>query len=444
MLEKDSLPSGYRLTPEEDFLWQCARHWRNPSMLEKTGPLNWDIVVEIGLANRMQTLLFGILGTTCLKDNLSSDSANQLKKWVARHEYNAQLLGDALRQYLQHAVLHDHEVVVIKGLWLSEIIYGQSSMRPGADIDLLVRRSDIPLSLTILEDEMGFGTWWRPLLDDRYYQRHHLHQQRCNHDRSIWIEPHWLLDHPYTQFTIDYNALLNRSKPGRLWGLPVQELSPPDQLLVLSIHLVKHAVYLPSVVDRGDMTRLILADNMLLYYLDVAEVVGHYQKELDWDQVAALAQETGTAGALGSVLKICHDQLAVPVPDSLLSSLSVTRPNQFTKLIMSHLADAKISKIQGQKTNKIWSFLLGYNSSIVFRPIRLLDLIHFMFPGGNYLERRYGGASLFIRATHLIKTAGRYMLVGWDTLYFSLKRKIEVWKLDRQGFAWPELPLLDE
>jgi hypothetical protein len=104
---------------------------------------------------------------------------------------------------------------------------------------------------------------------------------------------------------------------------------------------------------------------------------------------------------------------------------------------MQRLAEFKIATYRGQKPGRLWTFLLGYNESLVFRPIRLLDLVHYCLPGADYLQRRYGSASAATAARHLLWAIGQYVRVGFDTLYFSWRRRREVRALDRGGFTWP-------
>src|SRR5690606_23656717 len=124
-------------------------------------------------------------------------------------------------------------------------------------------------------------------------------------DLNIWFEIHWALDHPYTLLSVDYEGIFARARPARLLGAPVQEMAAPDVLLSLAIHLVKHAVYLPSLVEREDLPRIILADGMLMYYLDIAEVLKQ-TPDLDWDLSVRLAREWGAVDTLGSVLRVCR------------------------------------------------------------------------------------------------------------------------------------------
>jgi hypothetical protein len=92
----------------------------------------------------------------------------------------------------------------------------------------------------------------------------------------------------------------------------------PDLLLSLAIHLVKHAVYLPSLLKREDLPRIVLSDGMLMYYLDVTEVLKQY-KAIDWNLTIQLAHDWGAVDILGSVLQVCQKYFDAPVPDSFLS-----------------------------------------------------------------------------------------------------------------------------
>ena len=464
-------PSEPKLTPEEAYLWLCARSWRDPQaanlgLLPQAGNLqriDWNRLVTIGLRNRMQTMLDHVWSTTGLEKHASPEAGRILSQGVAKYRRQADYLTEVLRQYLHYAAQTGQEVVVIKGLWLSVKIYGMEAMRPGSDIDILLRRQAIPAALSILEDKMGYGRWWRPLLDDVYYYRHHLHQQRCSHDRTIWIEPHWLLDHPYTRLTVNYADLMDRTTPGELFGEPVCEMAPPDLLISLAIHLVKHAIYLPYTTRRPDLARLILADGMLMYFVDVAEVLRIYQDQLNWQETIDLARQSGALSILGSVLYVCRRYLGVEVPEEVMADFGralfgaapdsdaypfgysgrmrrTTLPRSRYTYTMNRLADHIIATYEGQKPDPFWNYLLGYQESVVFRPIRLLDLLAYLIPGADYLRRRYDHCGPISSVRHLLRATGQYMLVGLDTVTFTLRRKVEVRRLDKQGYVWPELP----
>lgn len=414
-------PYVLELTPEETYLWQCARHWREPDLLAEPATLDWQRLVAVGQANRMQTLLHGVLAATDLLESLPVEARDPLQQDVDKLAQDAEIMSQSLRQYLHLALARDLETVVMKGLSVSINIYGNPVMRPGGDIDLMVRRDQVGESVAILE-EMGLGRWWPNLLDDRYYDRHHLHQQRCSKDLHVWFEIHWALDHPYTLLTIDYDGLMDRTAPGTLLGEPVRDLSLPDLLLSLAIHLVKHAIYLPSVVDRSDLARIVLADGMLMYYLDVAEAIKRHRTEIDWALAVGLARQWGAVDILGSVLRVCCGLLDAPVPDWVLNELAVTGPRGFARQVMNRMADYEVVTYLGEQSSRMWDFLVITNGAFILRPIRLIDTASYFFPEAGYLQRRYGAASLVTSAGHLLRATGQYARLGADTLYFTWER----------------------
>lgn len=409
------------LTADEQFLWQCAVNWRAPETIAVPPSVDWERVIKVARSNRMQTLFWELLNTRDLLPTLSEQPRLDLEKDANLLAKNAAAMSDALCQYLQTAAERGVETVVLKGLSVSANVYGNPAMRPGGDIDVLVRESDVEHSLEIL-DAMGIGRYWPNLMDDAYYTRHHLHQQRCTPDLKIWFEVHWALDHPLTLQTIDYAAMMDRATPGTLMGAPVMDLSLPDLLLSLAIHLVKHAVYLPAAVDRSDLQRIILADGMLMYYLDVAEVLKQSESEIDWPLLVSLSEEGGVVDIMGAVLRVCHRYLQAPVPEWVIGRLTITPPGALTQRAMDGIVDYETATYLGEEPSKLWEFLLVTNGAFILRPIRALDLASYMFPRSDFLRRRYGNDSIATAASHALRATGQYVKLGVDTTYFTWER----------------------
>ncbi len=91
----------------------------------------------------MQTLLRDILTSTDQLDKLPAEARALLEEDAERLRSNAAMMGESLHQYLQLASARQLDTAVLKGLSLSVNIYGNAAMRPGGDIDLLVRRRDV-------------------------------------------------------------------------------------------------------------------------------------------------------------------------------------------------------------------------------------------------------------------------------------------------------------
>ncbi|MDQ2690917.1 MAG: nucleotidyltransferase family protein, partial [Chloroflexota bacterium] len=237
------------------------------------------------------------------------------------------------------------------------------------------------------------------------------------------------LDHPYTLLTVDYESIFQRARPAQLLGAPLRGMSLPDALLSLAIHIVKHAVYLPSLLQREDLPRIILADGMLMYYLDVAELLQQHP-EIDWDLTVTLARSWGAVDILGSVLRVCKRYFEAPVPDEVLAALPVSGPWPITRRWMERAAEQELAAYEGRKEDSFWKLLLASNGAFILRPIRLLETLSYFLPPAEYLRRRYGGASFFTKIRHLFIALLQTLRFGWDTLYFGAERYL---RLKRMG-----------
>lgn len=408
-------------TAEERFLFEVARHWRRPDTITVPEELDWSRVVATAKRNRMQALLHKALSQRQLLEGVPEGPQAELAADATKLAEAAAVMSEALGEYLRRAAAAGLPMVVMKGLSVSINIYGDPAMRPGGDIDVLVRPADVDASLRIL-DEMGVGRYWPNLMDDAYYARHHLHQQRCTPDLKIWFEVHWALDHPLSLLTVDYAAMLDRTTPGALLGEPVRDLSPADLLLSLAIHLVKHAVYLPAAINRPDLSRVTLADGMLMYYVDVAEAVTVLGERIDWRSLVGIARASGAGDIVGSVLRACRDMLGTAVPEWVLAELPLKGPGRVTRGTMARIADYETATYLGERPSKLWEFLLVTNGAFILRPIRVLDLAGYTFPGRDFLQRRYGSDSLGTAAAHSARAVGQYARLGVDTVYFSWER----------------------
>jgi hypothetical protein len=417
------------LSPEEQLAYEFAHSWRDTNYRPDVQKIDWLRFAKLLTYNRMGMLAAQIFRRAQIE--IPPEAQKLLREQTEKYERSASKLGNALTAYLRAADTRGIETIVLKGLWLCEKVYGLASMRPGGDIDILVRRNMVDACLKLLE-EQGIGEFWPNLLKDEYFTRHHLHQQRSTPDLNIWFEIHWALDHPYTLLTVDYESIFARAKPDQLLGAPIREMAVPDLLLSLAIHLVKHAVYLPSLVDREDLPRIILADGMLMYYLDVTEVLKQYPG-IDWELTIQLAREWGAVDILVSVLRVCKTYFDAPIPDWVFSALPISRHGRVTRALMGRAVEEKLLAYEGREGSRFWRLLFASNGAFILRPIRMLETISYFFPASDFLYRRYGKANLLMRSIHLLLALGQTLRFGWDAVYFGMERYFRLKRLGKSA-----------
>jgi hypothetical protein len=419
------------MTPEERFLYMVARLWRDPSKIEIPDNLNWTRVAGLVVRNRMGPMFFHLHQKNAILDPVPANAREVIVANAERYRKRSERYQPALREYLRRSDAAGIPSVVLKGLSISLNIYGDPNMRPGGDIDLLVKKDQVDACIDLLE-KMDIGAYWPNLMDDRFFARHHLHQQRSSRDLKTWFEIHWALDHPYTLLTIDYDALIARGHKETLLDEPVWELATPDLLLTLAVHLLKTSNYLPGVLTRPDLSRVVLADGMLMYFLDIVEVLRVRQDDLVWDDLIALAEETRTTTVFGSVLRVCQALYDVPVSDEVLSALPVSAGSKLTQWALNQVADQLIAEHLGEETQGFWGALLKQNGAFILRPVRMLEVLNYYFPPADFLQKRYGSANAFVFVVHTFRALGQSLRFAWDSIYFALER---YFRLRRIGFS---------
>jgi putative nucleotidyltransferase-like protein len=422
-------------SPEEQLAYEFAKYWRDEEYRPNLQNIDWLRFAKLLTHNRMAVLAMQIFSR--VNATIPQDAQKLIQEQTERYERSAFKLGSALTTYLKSADGQSIETIVLKGLWLCEKIYQVPSLRPGGDIDILVHRKDVDACLTLLA-EQGIGEFWPNLLHDEYFTRHHLHQQRSTPDLNIWFEIHWAFDHPYTLLTVDYESIFERARPAQLLSAPIQEMSIPDLLLGLAIHLVKHAVYLPSLFDREDLPRIILADGMLMYYLDVTETLKMYP-DIDWNLTIRLAHDWGAVDILGSVLHVCKKYFDAPIPGKVLSAMPVSKCGPVTRTLMARAVEQELAAYEERQGSRFWHLLLAHNSAFILRPIRLLETISYFFPSSDFLRRRYKQTNFITRIRHLTIAFLQTLHFGWDTFYFGMERYLRLKRLGKSASFFNKL-----
>lgn len=182
--------------------------------------------------------------------------------------------GLALAEILEALDRSVIPVVVMRGVETLETTYGDPSLRPFEDHDLLV----------LPEDE---GAARAALLRLGYAQEAPTLFRRGGVIVDLHTDPLGARRRPTREaaFPVPVQGLFERAARGRVAGAPALVLEPEDNLLLLAIHLVKHSF------DR------------LVRIADLSHFVFHKRGVLDWNVLARRAESCGAARLLGWALE---------------------------------------------------------------------------------------------------------------------------------------------
>jgi hypothetical protein len=192
---------------------------------------------------------------------------------------------------------------VLKGVFLLENVYGDIGARSMSDIDLLVKKQDLPKCLEIMQ-ELGYKPSTYFNLADKNVDIKHLPPMEKAGGPTV--ELHWTLLEEDEPFTIDIEALWERMVPAKIANVDTLALGIEDLILHLCLHLT-YQHYL-NLGLRGLM--------------DVALVIHKFSPEIDWQKLVEIAQSWGAEKVAALTLKLVETQLNVPIPSDVLSALA--------------------------------------------------------------------------------------------------------------------------
>ncbi|HEV2130148.1 MAG TPA: nucleotidyltransferase family protein, partial [Longimicrobiaceae bacterium] len=244
-----------------------------------------------------------------------------------RHEY----VQNALRNIRVYAALSEVvsaleaariPVIALKGAHLAAVVYGEPALRPMHDLDLLVRREDRSRA----EDRL-LQLGYRPMEYAREwtdYDAHH-HSRPLFRDGATTVEIHSAIVPPTCPIRIDLEGLWGRARYAQLGDVRTLVLGPEDLILHLCLHAsYSHHFQIP-----------------LLSLYDIAAVLRHHSKEIDWPRLVSMADASGTGPVVYCTLRLVqatlgaeldapsfesfvHDGTAEGVTDAILDEILST------------------------------------------------------------------------------------------------------------------------
>ncbi len=265
-------------------------------------PDQWEALILEAKNQAIPSILYSLLVELEKTCNLDFPSKVQLHQgYIITAARNTLILHET-EQLLSN--LRDAEIAVagLKGIFLLENVYNNVGARPMNDIDILIRKRDLAECINVLE-RIGYTPTGYFCLDDQNIDTKHVPPMQK--EGGAMVEVHWTLLEEDEPFTIDADALWERTVPARIANVDALALSVVDLVLHLCLHLAYQ-----HYLDLG-----------LRGLLDIALVIHKFRPEIDWQKLILIARSWGAERVTLLALKLVETQLKVPIPAELVNSL---------------------------------------------------------------------------------------------------------------------------
>ena len=195
---------------------------------------------------------------------------------------------------------HGIEAIPLKGPLLSQLYYGDYTLRQCKDLDILVRPADLQIAYEVLTNngyQLSEVLWNSPKQEAIYRQTFH-HYDLYHAGRDVQVELHWRLNATgYDTETVWANPVMHS-----MGGLPVRSLSAADTFIYLCQHGGTHQW------------------KRLFWLFDIARIIGQEGPDFLLHTYQR-AVEQGCERYVLSGCQLAHALLGVPLPPLLQEAI---------------------------------------------------------------------------------------------------------------------------
>jgi len=218
--------------------------------LEQMNTAKWQQLLEQSQQYGVTPLLYSILEPLSPNINIPPQITEKLRNIYLQSAGRNTILYNQLGKLLIVFRKNNKPVILLKGAYLAEKAYGNIALRPMQDIDLLIRKQDIPEVCKIL-NESDYSPL-KPIHTEFDISQHH-HIPQFVGPGKIPIEIHWNISSPLGPFKIDPEELWQRAVTEETKDGTVLVLCAEDLLLHIIIHLSFHNNFEASLLSLYDI-----------------------------------------------------------------------------------------------------------------------------------------------------------------------------------------------
>ena len=298
------------------------------------GRINWNWIIDRARAHKVAGIVGHRLGDKA-KHLLDAFQYSNLRSCQDDYCQQAMRCRTTLQRVVKAFGSAGADFLLLKGQSLSTKVYESDLIRPSSDVDILVRKNDLPraeqalLSLGFrFPDQFSVGTKqrFRHLSYREFMERFSFHYQFSNAPDCVTVEVHWQLAQD-GYLAVSESDLWSQQRQIMVHDMNVSTLSLEATLLHLCFHATKRGPY----------------GIRLLHLCDIWHFVAHYAFDIEMVKLFSLAGQWGIEKTLLATLELCS---------RLFGPLSFDWPHKPWGLKRLFLTVATSEMIVDQRINK--------------------------------------------------------------------------------------------
>ncbi len=296
-------------------LIECCQIAPNSVELERlAGEItDWDALIALASRHGILPLAYHALREIPTVPAHIKEGLKEQNRQIAMHNM---LMSAELLRIMGLLADHDIPALAFKGPVLSQMIYGDITMRQYGDLDILVDEKDLKRGVEILTHN-GYTPLYH--LNDKQFQAY----QSIAHDFGLInqknesiVELHWKLLSSEFIADIEHIDFFENASMYAIQGKQIQTLGLEKLLLYLCIHGAKHQW------------------ERLEWLVDIALL--SQNQSIDWKKLIDLTHLTHSEKMVFSAYFLCHHLLQNPIHDEIKTNFNQPKIKKISQNLERH------------------------------------------------------------------------------------------------------------
>jgi len=331
---------------------------------------DWSFFVERAIGTHLAPILFSTFSNDLLKKNLPKKVLISLENAQNQVLFRNIKLQQVFKEFATLLNNKKFPLVPLKGIYLSEKIFKNLSLRHLSDIDVLIKEEHLE-DVCDLMQQKGWVVE-STIRHSKVGQQHFAHAHpRTLIKGDIHIELHTHLYNRNEGATITRKELWKHTRSERFINVEIRQFSNEMQLQFLCLHLHKH---------------LFGHEMKLLNFCDIREFLLAEKDHFNWDEFENICSKYKCQKEVTQILFLCKKYWSENVSSVFLQKNVNTE--EADKRFWVFFAGNSAEKKQALE-NKMEKRLrkMGQLES---KRERLHFLVGFVFPSSDFMRKNYG------------------------------------------------------
>lgn len=373
--------------PENELLLSCARTEASPELAARIRTLaasdvDWNYLALLAQRHSITPLLYRQLERHA-SELVASNFFSKLKLQYLENLARNVILSDELCRVIKLFREAGIETIPYKGPVLALFAYGDLALRRFVDLDIIVRKSDVPRACGLLLSEGYTLSKSLTAAQQDLLQRTQHNLQFARDERRLLLELHWEIAPHLFASSVQENELWQNLETIELRGAKLKTLSADDLLFSLCVHGSRH------LWER------------LGWICDIAELISRHK--INWPALVERAATTDSERMFLLGLHLAHKLLDAPLPPDVQQRCTDDeRLESLANNVVTHLFNGP--RHVPATSSEIFKYNIGVRKSLA---ARARYFVHMLRPtdsdfGGRALPRRLNFAYYLIRPFRLL------------------------------------------